>query len=79
MVTASISDLKTKPASIIAQAADYPVAIQNRGKTKAYLVDKEIFDKMVAYLEDEVDAKAVRETDFSKGRDFEEVARELGL
>lgn len=79
MITASISDLKANPASIISQSADYPVAIQKRSKTQAYMVGKDIFEKLVAYLEDEIDAKAVRETDFSKGRDFEEVAKELGL
>jgi len=30
-------------------------------------------------LEDKVDKEAIGQTDFSKGRDFEEVAAELGL
>lgn len=79
MITASISDLKTNPAGIISESLDYPVAIQKRSKTQAYLVGKDIFEKLVAYLEDEIDAKAVKETDFSKGRDFEEIAAEFGL
>lgn len=75
----SISDLKTNPASIILQSAEYPVAIQKRSKTQAYLVGKDIFEKLVAQLEDEIDRKAVRETNFKESRSFEEVAEELGL
>jgi len=79
MTHISISDLKANPAKAISASADYPVAIQSRGKTKAYLVDKEVFDKMVLHLEDLVDTQAVREADFSQGRDFEEIAAELGI
>ena len=79
MIYASISDLKTNPASIISSSLDYPVAIQKRSKTQAYLVGKDIFEKLVEKLEDEIDAKAVREADFSTGRDFEEIVAELGL
>jgi len=79
MTYVSISDLKTNPASIISNALVYPVAIQKRSKTQAYLVGKDIFEKLVAQMEDIIDAKAVREADFSTGRDFEEIAAELGL
>lgn len=79
MTYASISDLKANPASIIFESLDYPVAIQRRNKTQAYLVGKDIFEKLVAQMEDIIDAKAVREADFSTGRDFEEIAAELGL
>ena len=79
MNTASISQLKTNPANIIAHSSDYPVAIQKRSKTQAYLVGKALFDRMVAQLEDAIDRKAIAETDFSKGEDFEKVVKELGL
>lgn len=79
MINVSISDLKTNPASIIFQSLAYPVAIQKRSKTQAYLVGKEIFEKLVSQLEDEVDRRAVREADFSKGKKFEDIALQLGI
>jgi len=36
-------------------------------------------DKIIAYLEDCVDQKAVKETDFKKGYDFEKTAKSLGI
>lgn len=79
MTYASISDLKANPASIIFESLDYPVAIQKRNKTQAYIVGKRLFDLLVAQVEDAIDRKAVAEADFSKGEDFEKVAKELGL
>jgi len=75
----SISDLKTSPAKVIAASKDYPVAIQKRGKTQAYVVGKDLFEKIITFVEDYIDRKALEETDFGKGRDFEEVAAELGI
>lgn len=79
MTYASISDLKTNPASIISASLDYPVEIKKRNKTQAYVVGKDIFEKLVAKLEDEIDARAVREAKFEEVIDFEEVAKELGI
>jgi len=79
MTTISISQLKTNPSSVIAQAADYPVVIENRNKTQAYLVGKALFEKIIALLEEKEDIAAVKNTDFSKGRNFDEVAKELGV
>jgi len=79
MNSISVSELKTNPASAINKAADIPVAIQNRNKTKAYLVGKELFEKIVAYIENYTDRSVIQKTDFSKGRDFERVAEELGI
>ena len=79
MTYLSISDLKTNPASAISQSLNYPVAIQKRNKVQAYLVGKTLFDNLVAQLEDSVDRQAIAETDFSKGKDFEKVMKELGL
>lgn len=78
-VSISISQLKTNPAKAIAQADDYPLTVKNRGQVKAYLLGKEIFEKIISCLEDHVDRKTVKKTDFSKGRDFEKVANGLGI
>ena len=79
MNTISISQLKTAPSKIINQAYDYPVAIEKRNKIQAYLIGKSLYDKIVAYIEDYIDKRAAGKTDFSKGKDFEKVARELGI
>lgn len=77
----SISDLKANPAKAIAQADDYPVAIASRNKVKAYLLGKDIFEKVIEFLEDWEDIVAAKNAlaHREKGRDFEEVAKELGL
>ena len=79
MDSISISQLKAHPAGAIAQALDYPVAVEKRSQVKAYLVGKDLFDKMITFLEDQVDRAVIRQTDFSKGEDFEKVARQLGI
>lgn len=79
MDTISITQLKTNPARAISDASDYPVAIESRNKVKAYLVGKEIYEKLISYIENFIDGKEVAKTDFSKGRDFEEIAKELGI
>lgn len=79
MTTVSISELKTRPSKIISESIDYPVAVENRNKIKAYLIGKDLFEKIIDYLENYIDTKAVEETDFSRGKDFEKVARDLGI
>jgi antitoxin StbD len=79
MTTISISQLKVNPSSVIAQAADYPVAVENRNKVQAYLMGKNLYERLMAFLEDAVDAAAIKRTDFSRGKDFEKVARDLGI
>ncbi|MBI4226552.1 type II toxin-antitoxin system Phd/YefM family antitoxin [Candidatus Roizmanbacteria bacterium] len=79
MDTISISDLKTNPSKAIDFAADFPVAIENRNKVKAYLLGKDLYEKIVSYIENVVDKKAVKETDFKKGKDFESVAKKLNI
>lgn len=75
----SISDLKTNPTRAISGALDYPVAIQKRNKTQAYIVGKELFEKLVSFIEDTVDIQAARNADYKKVRNFEDIASELGL
>ena len=80
-ISLSISQLKTNPAAAIAQADDYPVAIASRNKVKAYLVGGLMFEKIIEFLEDREDIIAAKKAlkHREKGRDFEKVAKELGL
>lgn len=75
----SISQIKTCPSKIINNSLDYPIAVQKRNKTLAYLVGKELYEKLISYIEDQIDSKIVKSTDFSKGEDFEKVAETLGV
>ena len=79
MDTISISQLKTYPAGAIAKAIDYPVAVQRRNQVKAYLIGKELYEKLVTLIEDYLDKIAINETDFTKGKAFEKVAAKLGI
>lgn len=75
----SITQLKTNPAKAIADASEYPVAIESRNKVKAYLLGREIYEKLVSFTEDTIDKLEVAKTDFTKGAGFEEVAKKLGI
>ena len=79
MNTISISQLKINPSNAIRQALDFPMAIQNRNKIEAYLIGKDLYEKIVSYIEDFIDKKAVEETDFKKGKDFEKIAKKLNI
>ena len=79
MNTTTISQLKMNPSAVIAQAADYPVAVENRSTVTAYVVGKRLFEKLTSYLEDKFDTSAVAKADFSQGKDFEDVAQNLGI
>lgn len=79
MTSVSISELKINPSAVLIAASDYPVAVQRRNKTAGYVVSKAMFEKLVEFVEDYIDKKAIKEADFSKGRDFEEIAQELGI
>ena len=79
MTSLSISQLKVNPAKAILASGDYPVAIENRGEVEAYLVGKDLFERLERYVEDFIDKRAVEAADFSKAEDFEEVAKKLGI
>ena len=79
MTSVSISQLKVNPARVIAAAGDYPVEIKNRSNTEAYLVGRELFERLERYMEDFLDRRAVEDTDFSKGKDLREVMKSLGI
>ncbi len=79
MNTVSISQIKINPSKIIAQAEEFPVAVENRNKIKAYLIGKDLYDKLLDYIENVIDKQAIKDADFKKGKDFEVVARKLGI
>mgnify|MGYP001598759342 CR=1 FL=1 len=79
MTTATISQLKMNPSAVIAQAMDYPVAVENRNTVTAYVVGKRLFERLTASLEDRLDGAVVAKADFSQGKDFEKVAHDLGI
>lgn len=83
MDSISISQLKMNPSAAIDMADDYPLEVMSRGKSKAYLVGKKLFEKLVEYIEDVEDRKVVsqmmKKGELGKGRDFEEFAKELGI
>ena len=79
MNTISISQLKVNPSLAISQATDYPVAVSSRNQTKAYLIGKQLYDKLMDHLEDRLDKAVIKKTDFSQGKDFEIVAKKLGI
>lgn len=79
MTQVSISELKKNPSAVLAGAEDYPVAILKRNKTAGYVVGKEIFEKLVEFVEDYVDRKAVEEADYKHGTPLEDLIEELGL
>lgn len=79
MNSISISQLKINPSKAISEALDSPIAVENRNKVQAYLLGKDLYEKIVSYIENLTDNKAVEETDFKKGKDFESVAKRLGI
>ena len=79
MNSVSISQLKMNPSQAIAKANDYPLAVENRNNIQAYLIGKNLYEKIISYIENYIDKQAVDSTDFSKGRDFEDVAKDLGI
>lgn len=79
MTTISISTLKTSPAKALAAAQDYPVAVAKRSKVKAYLLGEHLYEKLLSYVEDYIDQRAVKSANFRRGRDFDKVVKQLGL
>ena len=59
--TASISELKRSPSSIIEQAGSEAVAILNHNKPSAYLVPSALYEKIMDVIDDYQLAKVVRE------------------
>ena len=51
MTSVSITQLKVNPMAVLNSADDYPVEIQNRSKIAGYFVGKNLFEKMVNFME----------------------------
>ena len=79
MNSISVTQLKINPSKAINEALDFPVAVKNRNRVKAYLIGKDLYEKIVSYIEDFIDRKAAEEADFKKGKDFETVAKGLNI
>jgi hypothetical protein len=79
MTSVTLSQFKINPAAILAQAQDYPLSVTKHNQVQGYVVGKEIFEKLVAYVEDMEDSQALKTTDLQKGRDLEEIAKELDV
>ena len=79
MNVVNISKLKTNPSAVLSDANDYPVAIKNRNITTGYIVGKDIFEKLISFVEDYIDRKAIKEADYKKGTPLEKIIKELGL
>jgi antitoxin StbD len=60
-VSVSISDLKKNPAAVIAEAGKRQVAITSRNRAVAYVVSPEVWERVVAILEDAEDERLVGE------------------
>ncbi|KKQ55339.1 MAG: hypothetical protein US74_C0034G0004 [Parcubacteria group bacterium GW2011_GWA2_38_13] len=57
MNSISISQLKINPSKAISEALDYPIAVENRNKIEGYLLGKDLYEKIVAFIEDNIDRK----------------------
>ena len=60
--TASISELKKSPAQLIKNANNEAIAILNHNVPSAYLVPKELYEKMIDIIDDYYLAKEVQES-----------------
>ena len=59
--TASISELKKSPSSVIEEAGNEAVAILNHNKPSAYLVPNALYEKMMDIIDDYHLGQVVRE------------------
>ncbi len=74
--TASISELKKSPSSIIEEAGNEAVAILNHNKPSAYLVPSALYEKMMEIIDDYYLAQEVRERLDYDEKDLVEVSLE---
>lgn len=82
MTRISISDFKKNPASVLAGAEDYPIAVLKRNKTAGYVVSPAMFEKLVGLAEDVVDkaaAESLTKMDYKNAVSLDHLAKELGL
>lgn len=79
MTSISITQLKLNPSVALLSAQEYPVAVQKRNSTKAYIIGKELFEKIIMILEDTEDKKSIKTINLRDKMNFEEFAQELGI
>lgn len=79
MTTVSISKFKSNPMAVITSAGDYPIQIQNRSKIAGYFVGKDLFGRMVNFMEDIEDGRAIESADYKNGTSLEDLEKELRL
>lgn len=79
MTSISISDFKKNPTNVLVSAEDYPVAVLNRNKTAGYVVGKDMFEKLVDFVEDYVDKKSIEKADYKNTTPLNDLVKELGL
>ena len=79
MTNVSISQLKVNPSKVLLAAEAYPVAVENRNQVKGYILGKKLYEKLILFVENYIDKEAAATTDFRKGKDFEAVAKDLGI
>ena len=72
--TASISELKKSPSSIIENASGESIAILNHNKPSAYLVPSELYEKMMDIIDEYYLIKNVKERLSYKESDLIEVS-----
>lgn len=79
MRTISITQLKANPSKAVDLSLDFPLAVQNRNKTKAYLMGKKLYETLMTYIEDKIDTEAINNSDLSETHSLDEVAKDLNL
>ena len=65
-VTASISELKLNPTSILEEAEGQPVAILNHNQPEAYLIPAETYEWLMEKIDDLELAQIVKEREHEK-------------
>lgn len=75
--SASISELKKNPSSLIEQSEGEPIAILNHNKPTAYLIPAETYELMLEQLEDYQLGLLVKERQHEKSSAVEVILDEL--
>ena len=69
--TASISELKKNPSSLLVESDGEPVAILNHNRPTAYLIPASTYEEMLDIIEDAELAKVIEERKIEKNEAIE--------
>jgi len=69
--TASISELKKNPSSLLVESDGEPVAILNHNRPAAYLIPASTYEEMLDIIEDAELAKVIEERKIEKNEAIE--------